>query len=435
MTLGLTIKPGAVVGGTYRAVERIGAGGMGEVWRAEHVRLPGLRVAVKFLFVEQVSAEGLERFEREGVVMAGLSHPHITRIFDFNTTAEGVPYIVLELLEGEPLSARLARGPLSIEELCLVLSQTASALQATHGKGIIHRDLKPDNIFLHRLPDQQESSVKVLDFGVSKVRGVQKITQHQRGFLGTPHYMSPEQALGREDVTPAADQFSLAIIVYEMLSGRLPFDGEQVIQIATQVVQAPAPPIQKLVPSLPAAAAAALHRALSKAPAERFESCKEFATVFIEGLYHDEEWATEAHTEVMAGVMADSRAALELTGADEVDLNQTIPMVALKESDMRALLLRGEGTDPDLTASGPTKPSLPARPALLTPLAQTPLPRAPLAQTPPPQSPAAIGATVTPSAFFPITQPPAAPPAPPRVPRARRPHRPPRGALGGEARR
>jgi serine/threonine protein kinase len=388
MTLGLMIKAGAVVGGTYRVLERIGAGGMGEVWRAEHVRLPGLSVAIKFLFVEQVSPEGLERFEREGVVMAGLNHPHITRVFDFNTTPEGIPYIVLELLEGEPLSARLERGPLELDELCHVLSQTASALQATHSKGIIHRDLKPDNIFLHRVPDQPAPMVKVLDFGVSKVRGVQKITMHQRGFLGTPHYMSPEQALGREDVTPAADQFSLAIIVYEMLSGRLPFDGEQVIQIATQVVQAPAPPIQGLVPSLPNAAASALHKALSKAPGDRFESCKAFAVALIDGLTDDDDWSNEARTEVIA----DSRAALDveanytpLSGLDSEDVTQGMSLFRQNATlQMQAIDLEAYAR----FAQDGTAPDLPAR-----------------ADMPTQALPPLITKVITPADFFPIAQP------------------------------
>ncbi len=387
MTQGFKIEAGAIIGSTYRVVERIGAGGMGEVWRAEHVRLPGLRAAIKFLFVEQVSPEGMERFEREGVVMAGLNHPHITRVFDFNTTPEGVPYIVLELLEGEPLSARLERGPLPLDELCLVLSQTASALQVTHAKGIIHRDLKPDNIFLHQVTDQPAPMVKVLDFGVSKVRGVQKITMHQRGFLGTPHYMSPEQALGREDVTPAADQFSLAIIVYEMLSGRLPFDGEQVIQIATQVVQAEPPPIQTLVPDLPSAAAAVLHKALSKRPAERFESCKEFAEAFMETLYDDEDWASDAHTEVIA----ESRAALRLADEPQEDEQATLQLPSITDRALSPELIR-EVTAPDLLAAGPTEPSFPARDTLaLSPLSHP--------------SPAHIPAAVTPASFYPIAHP------------------------------
>ena len=226
-----SIETDKIIANTYRILSKLGEGGMGEVWKAEHLRLPGLNVAIKFLSNENVSEDQFTRFQREAHIMASLHHPHITRVIDLNTLPEeGTSYIILEYLEGESLRERLDREPLNFEEIRTILTQVGSALSATHSQQIVHRDLKPDNIYLSS--DGESIQVKVLDFGVSKVLSAsKKLTVHQQGFLGTPHYMSPEQALGVEDVTAYADQFALAIILYEMLTGELPFDGDQVIQL------------------------------------------------------------------------------------------------------------------------------------------------------------------------------------------------------------
>jgi serine/threonine protein kinase len=295
------IESGTVIANTYRVLSKIGAGGMGEVWKAEHLRLPGLNVAIKFLFAENVSQDHFDRFQREAHIMASLNHPHITRVIDLNTLPEfGTSYIILEYLEGESLRQRLDRHQLTFEEISKILVQVGSALSATHSQQIVHRDLKPDNIFLCN--DSDGFQVKVLDFGVSKViKAPKKLTIQQQGFLGTPHYMSPEQALGVDDVTAYADQFALAIILYEMLAGELPFNGDQVIQIASQIVQVEPIYILEKAPFLSKSAADTLHKALSKDPSDRFDSCDDFVNTFLvtSALPQQDEWVGEGHIEVL----------------------------------------------------------------------------------------------------------------------------------------
>ena len=297
------IQAGRVVGATYQLTRKLGAGGMGEVWLAEHTRLPGLEVAVKFLFGGVVKADDFDRFQREAYIMASLHHPHITKVIDLNTLEDGSPYIVLEYLQGEPLSDRLERGELSAQELCHVIAQVGSALQATHSQEIIHRDLKPDNIFLCETPDGDLPHVKVLDFGVSKVRSPQKnITVQEQGFLGTPQYMSPEQALGNADVDQAADQFSLGIITYEMLTGYLPFGGELLIHIVSSIVHNDPIPLRELAPQWSAEVERVVHKALSKDKTKRYPSCNAFVSAFVKAMMDSEEpddWDVQSLTEII----------------------------------------------------------------------------------------------------------------------------------------
>ena len=353
---GLHIEAGLVIGGTYQITHKIGEGGMGEVWSAGHLRLPALKVAIKFLFQTELDQEGLERFEREGHIMASLSHPHITRVHDLNRLEDGTPYIVLEYLEGESLSDRIQRGGLTLTEINHILAQVSSALNMTHQNQIIHRDLKPDNIFLCVNPGSDVPLVKVLDFGVSKVRGVNKLTMTNRGFLGTPQYMSPEQALGQEDVDHRADQFSLGIILYEMLSNRLPFAADSVIAIATRVVNSDPQPIQELVPWLSEPAARALHRALSKAPGDRFESCSLFANHFISSslqVQEADDWDLESLTEVIEN-QTQQHTAHQFKNLmvvdhsfESVDLTEGVPMDhAMRMIDQHAHQLGSQAPSP-----------------------------------------------------------------------------------------
>src|SRR5262245_17756810 len=142
------LRPGMVVGDTYEITSQIGQGGMGAVWEAKHLRLPGKRVVVKVLLYGATEATILARFRREAEIGSRLGHPNIVQVIDFNTLPGGAPYIVLELLHGETLAARLRRGPLSREQILSIVSQVGSGLSAAHREGIVHRDLKPDNIFL-----------------------------------------------------------------------------------------------------------------------------------------------------------------------------------------------------------------------------------------------------------------------------------------------
>ena len=297
---------GSIIKDTYQLTQKIGAGGMGEVWEAHNPRVPRVKYAIKFLFGYTRGTEQFDRFEREAHILMSLNHNHITKIHDYDPNYFP-PFIALEYLEGQPLSKRIQgrneegeRG-LPLQEILHIVSQVGDALQVTHQQGIIHRDLKPENIFLCDQAHTHLPLVKVLDFGVSKISGGQQITQHQHGFLGTPHYMSPEQALGNENVDHRADQFSLAIIIYEMLSGELPFKGEQIVQIATQIVHGDPPYIRELCPELSEEAAQALHRAFCKSPHDRFESCQALIDAFSQGASLPsvvDDWSMDSKTEI-----------------------------------------------------------------------------------------------------------------------------------------
>ncbi len=256
--------------GRYLLSEVIGVGGMGIVFAAEHL---GLRrpVALKLLLPELGHADFLERFRREAQMLAELRHPNIVEIYDFDISEFGVPYYVMERLDGIPLSlAQLRHGrPLSLAEAQAILVPVARALDYAHARGVVHRDLKPENIFLTR--QQQSLLVKLLDFGIAKKLGDEPL--HERltvtgTVMGTPLYLTPEQLLG-ESVVPATDQYAMALIAAELLTGRVVRQGQSITQILRQAMQQ-ALPDDVLGSGLSAEARAALQRATRADPAQRF---------------------------------------------------------------------------------------------------------------------------------------------------------------------
>ncbi len=266
------LSVGGVVAETYRVTHLLGRGGMGAVWAAEHLRLPGRQVAVKVLLAPGVaSGEALARFRREAEIASRLGHPHIVQVLDFHTLPTGEPYIVLELLRGETLAQRLQRGPLPLDEALTIARQVGSALQAAHRAGVVHRDLKPDNVFL--CAEQEEMpgpNVKVLDFGISKIRGSQTVATQDAVLMGTPQYMAPEQALGRNTaIDPRTDVFALGAIVYEMLGGTPAFGGSSLAEVVYKVVHAQPQPLAQLRSGLPLNILSAVDRALQKDPGLR----------------------------------------------------------------------------------------------------------------------------------------------------------------------
>jgi serine/threonine-protein kinase len=272
---------GQTLRGTYRILSVLDQGGMGLVFEAEHTRLRR-RVAVKVLARHLISdMQALARFNREAEIISQLEHPHIVQILDFDTTEQGEPYIVMELLKGESLSDRLEReGCLTIADASRIAHQVASGLFAAHQSDIVHRDLKPANIFLTELVGQG-TRVKLLDFGISRRVGVGRSLTGEFDVLGTPDYMAPEQALGKAaSVDHRGDQYALAVIAFEMLSGQTPFSGTDVMDVLQKVVAAEAPPIERLAPHVPAAVGDVLQRGLQKNPAARYESVLDFANAF-----------------------------------------------------------------------------------------------------------------------------------------------------------
>jgi serine/threonine protein kinase len=274
---------GAVLSGTYRIERRIGRGGMGDVYLASHARLPG-RFAVKVLLDDLAgNQEAFARFCREAEIMSQLRHPNIVQIFDFDTAPDGRPFFVMEYLEGRDLETRLAGGvPLPLPMVVRIVGAIGSALGAAHSHGVVHRDLKPANVFLATVDGQTDEVVKVLDFGISKVRSAARLSG-TKDLLGTPPYMAPEQARGLHDsVDGRTDQFALGAIAYRMLTGRDPFEGDNPASLLYQVVHEAPPPLSSLAPADwdPAPLQAVLDRALAKQPEDRWGGMMEFARAF-----------------------------------------------------------------------------------------------------------------------------------------------------------
>ena len=268
---------GQTLRGTYLIKRAIAIGGMGVVYEAEHVRLRG-RVAIKIVLRSlEKRPEVMARFRREAEIVAQLGHPHIVKVFDVDETDAGEPYIVMELLVGRTLADRLDEAaPLPVLEALRVTSQVASALASAHARGVVHRDLKPENVFLVRV-DNEPDFVKVLDFGISKVTSSRSNLTAERSVIGTPGYMAPEQATANRGVDHRADQFALACIAYELLSGSAPFQGENPAATLYQVVHEQPSPMSRVAPWLPGAFDAVIARALSKDPLDRFASISRFA--------------------------------------------------------------------------------------------------------------------------------------------------------------
>ena len=255
--------------GRYRLVRRIATGGMGEVWQADDTVL-GRRVALKLL-VEELAADdrATRRFVREARATARLAHPNVARVFDFGRDG-GAPFLVMELLEGETLAARLASGPFGPAEAARVAAAVADALEAAHQLGIVHRDVKPSNVMLTR-----DGEVKVLDFGIAAAADETHSTTGS-GLYATVAYVSPERVAG-EPATPASDVYSLGAVLYELLCGRPPFSGPSPALVARAHLHDQPVPVRQLAPWVPARLAEACQAALAKDPARRPSSAASLA--------------------------------------------------------------------------------------------------------------------------------------------------------------
>ena len=257
---------GAVLVDTYRIDRLIAEGGMGAVYEASHLRIPK-KFAVKFLKLSLLdNVVALQRFRREAEVIATLDHASIVDLVDYNLTEDGVPYTVLEYLEGEHLGDCVSRGRLPLADTLRITAAIAGALTCAHDKGIVHRDLKPENVILC-----SQGEVKVVDFGIAKLRGAEQLTAFN-SILGTITYMAPEQ-LTSGTIDARADQFALGAMVYEMMSGDMPFGSEGSIpEIAERVLRKQPPPIA----GYPREVFEVVLRALSKDAAQRYASVAEF---------------------------------------------------------------------------------------------------------------------------------------------------------------
>jgi eukaryotic-like serine/threonine-protein kinase len=275
------LEPGTVVAGKYRIERVIGQGGMGIVAAAQHIQLEQ-RVALKLMLPHAISSgEAVSRFLREARAAARISSEHVARVFDVGSLESGEPYIAMEYLEGQDIAAVLAaRGHLGAEETVDYVLQGCEALAEAHAVGIVHRDLKPGNLFLVRRIDGQVL-VKVLDFGISKVSGgagqSNAPATRTSALMGSPLYMSPEQMGSAKAVDARSDVWALGVVLYEMLCGQAPFNGETLPQVCAMVMSEAPPPLETRAPGLPGGLYEVVQRCLEKQPAARYQSIAELA--------------------------------------------------------------------------------------------------------------------------------------------------------------
>ena len=264
---------GRMLRDTYALGTLLGSGGMGEVYVATHLRTQR-RVAVKMLHAHLVeNSTVLGRFRREAEITGQLGSEHIVGVIDVDED-DGQPFIVLELVEGESLAARVKSGAMPLDKIGDLIEQLAAGLDVAHRAGIVHRDLKPENIFL--CPRPGGITVKILDFGVSKIRGNATAITAGVAIIGTPDYMSPEQALG-EEVDATSDVFALGSVAYKCLTGQRPFKSESVPALLRQICDDEPTPIGTLRPEVPAQVSDVIALAMAKSPTDRYPSAPELA--------------------------------------------------------------------------------------------------------------------------------------------------------------
>ncbi|HVY28861.1 MAG TPA: protein kinase [Polyangiaceae bacterium] len=278
------LAEGSLIAGRYRLDAHLGEGGMGTVWSATHT-VTRRAVAMKFLKESMRNRKDLrERFLREAAAASALKHPNVVEIIDVFDFAEGCPVMVMELLQGETLGAKLLRDErLSLQETASLLLPVLSAVGTAHALGIVHRDLKPDNLFL-----LEGEGVKVLDFGIAKLSaerylqdGPSALLTESGSMLGTPCYMAPEQASGDHPLDHRADIWSVGVILYECLAGMRPIEGENLPQVVARLMSAGIMPLERIAPELPGEVSALvtqmLTREVSRRPASLLEVSKVLA--------------------------------------------------------------------------------------------------------------------------------------------------------------
>src|SRR5574341_512463 len=269
----MTLKIGENVG-AYRIISQLGQGGMATVYKAYHANLDRY-VAIKVLhpaFKEDKSF--LARFEREARVLAKLEHPNIVPIYDF-AEHEGQPYLVMKYVEGETLKGRLTGDPIPLAETAKIVDAVGSALAYAHKQGILHRDIKPSNVII-----TGDGSYYLSDFGLARIASSGESTMSQDTLLGTPNYISPEQARGQRDLDGRTDIYSFGVVLYEMIVGRVPFSGDTPFSVIHDHIFTPLPPPTVMNPNVSEALEKFLLKALAKERGDRFPDVPTMVTTF-----------------------------------------------------------------------------------------------------------------------------------------------------------
>ncbi|HEY6460534.1 MAG TPA: serine/threonine-protein kinase [Polyangiaceae bacterium] len=273
------VEIGQVIDGKYRVASVIGEGGMGAVFGGEHLRLHR-KVAIKVLHAAMArDAEVVRRFEREAQAAGKIGNDHILEVLDIGELPDGERFIVMEFLEGEPLNTRLERlQRMTPQQTYPVVRQLLEGLAAAHAAGIVHRDLKPANVFIQREKAGRPDYVKIIDFGISKFQNVGGDEAKTRTgmIIGTPLYMSPEQARGLSEADARADLYAVGVILYESVTGRVPFTGASPTDLLFQIALSTPPPIASIVGDVDPAFCSIVERAMARDPNARFQSGAEF---------------------------------------------------------------------------------------------------------------------------------------------------------------
>ena len=378
--------------GNYLATALLGEGGMGAVYLAEHPSI-GRQVAIKVLRAELGRDEqSLARFINEARAANSIRHPNIIEILDSGVTENGISYLVMELLRGESLTARIKRkGKLPPNEAVALVMQTASALGAAHAKGIVHRDLKPDNLFV--VPDEANPGsehIKVLDFGIAKLQITAPggfVKTRTGALMGTPIYMSPEQCLGTKEVDARSDIYSLGAILYELTTGRPPFISEGFGALLNMHLNQPPRPPREIEPAISPGLESAMLRMLAKKPEARFQSMAEVESVLaaacglVPSPFALSQSVTDVHKALQPTISVSTNplrtpvTTLSNTAGERLAPDGTtvrahsgrwtigVAVAAAAVAAVVAILLLGHGSRPSAPAVTSAAPALPATPA------------------------------------------------------------------------
>lgn len=264
--------------GAYKIIAPLGQGGTATVYRAFHARLNRF-VAIKMIHQDYLDNPNFHsRFEREAQIIAALEHPHIVPVYDFSEHA-GEPYLVMKLIEGKTLKERIGKGRLNAQQILDVMTPVAGALDYAHKQGVLHRDIKPSNIML-----DQAGTPYLTDFGLARILVAGDSTASQDMMLGTPHYISPEQALGKDEVDSRSDLYSFGVVLYELLVGKVPFSGKTPYAIINDHIYEPLPLPSEMNPELSPAIEAVLLQALAKDREDRYPTATALMTALREGV-------------------------------------------------------------------------------------------------------------------------------------------------------